>query len=373
MVYKQPKSKYWWYKFTWEGEPVRKSSRQTNRRIALQIEAAHKTQLAKGEVGIEDRKPVPTLREFAERDFMPYIAATKVKLKTLAYYQNGTKNIVRFDPLAGKRMDKLTTEPIGAYIANRQQGGLAVSSINRELQVLRRMFALAQEWGRVEKALPKVRMIAGEKHRERILTTDEEIRYFAAASSEEMKAHHADPMLLHDVTRILMECGMRPEECFRLTWANLVGGQIEIHYGKTDNARRRIPFSARVALILKMRKNLSTEEWVFPARTKSGHIEPSSLKKRHIRACKIASIKKFELYTLRHTCLTRWAPHMDPWTLHKLAGHRDMAVTKRYVHPQEHTIRDAIERAHTAQAGHTFGHTDPEGADQERVDIAPSH
>jgi integrase len=42
----------------------------------------------------------------------------------------------------------------------------------------------------------------------------------------------------------------------------------------------------------------------------------------------------FEFYTLRHTCLTRWAPHMDPWALDYLAGHRDMNITKRYIHPQ---------------------------------------
>ena len=30
-VYKQPKSKYWWYKFTWNGEPIRESTKQTNK------------------------------------------------------------------------------------------------------------------------------------------------------------------------------------------------------------------------------------------------------------------------------------------------------------------------------------------------------
>jgi integrase len=70
-----------------------------------------------------------------------------------------------------------------------------------------------------------------------------------------------------------------------------------------------------------------------------------------------AELKDFELYTLRHTCLTQWAPHMDPWTLAYLAGHRDMNITKRYVHPQEQTIRDAMERAAIAKSGHTFGHT----------------
>ena len=110
--------------------------------------------------------------------------------------------------------------------------------------------------------------------------------------------------------------------------------------------------------------------WVFPTETKSGHIEPSSLKKQHLKAIvegtrifreeterKDAQLAAFDLYTLRHTCLTRWAPHMDPWTLAYLAGHRNMNTTKRYVHPQEQTIRAAMDRAQVAKSGHTSGHT----------------
>ena len=65
-VYKQPKSKYWWYKFVWNGKPVRESTKQTNMRIAEQMEAARRTQLAKGEVGIRDMARIPKLAEFAE-------------------------------------------------------------------------------------------------------------------------------------------------------------------------------------------------------------------------------------------------------------------------------------------------------------------
>ena len=75
-VYKQTKSKYWWYKFTWNGEPIRESTKQTNKRVAEQMEAAHRTALAKGEVGIRDKKPVPTLKDFAERDFLPFVRST---------------------------------------------------------------------------------------------------------------------------------------------------------------------------------------------------------------------------------------------------------------------------------------------------------
>ena len=48
---------------------------------------------------------------------------------------------------------------------------------------------------------------------------------------------------------------------------------------------------------------------------------------------------------------------MDPWPLAYLAGHRDMNITKRYVHPQEQTIHAAMDRASIARRGHTSGHT----------------
>ncbi len=68
-VYKR--GNVWWYKFTWNGEQIRESTKQSNKRVAEQIESAHKTSLAKGEVGIRDRVPVPTLRDFAKNDFTP--------------------------------------------------------------------------------------------------------------------------------------------------------------------------------------------------------------------------------------------------------------------------------------------------------------
>jgi hypothetical protein len=76
-----------------------------------------------------------------------------------------------------------------------------------------------------------------------------------------------------------------------------------------------------------------SEEWIFPAGTKSSHIEKSTLKKQHPKACTIAKLAPFPLYTLRHTCLTRWAAYMDPYTLAYLAGHSDFSTTRRYASP----------------------------------------
>ena len=105
---------------------------------------------------------------------------------------------------------------------------------------------------------------------------------------------------------------------------------------------------------LEMRGETRKNDWVFPASTSSGHIEKSSIRKQHLKACKLAGMEAFPLYTLRHTCLTRWAAYMDPYTLAYLAGHSDFAITKRYVHPQVQTVRDAMERARGGQSGHTF-------------------
>jgi hypothetical protein len=99
-VYKR--GKIWWYKFNWGGQTIRESTKQSNKRIAEQMEATHKTSLAKGEVGLRDRKPAPTLRQFAEGDFLPFARSTfAAKPKTLEYYENGVKSLLAFQKNRG--------------------------------------------------------------------------------------------------------------------------------------------------------------------------------------------------------------------------------------------------------------------------------
>src|ERR1700722_3303035 len=146
------RGKIWWYRFTWRGESFRESTKQTNKRVAEQIEAAHKTSLAKGEVGIRDRKAAATIRQFAVSDFLPFCRSTFVaKPKTLGYYENGTARLLEYPAIADESLDTITTEKIAEYARRRQDAGMKIATVNRELQVLRRMFALAMEWGKVER------------------------------------------------------------------------------------------------------------------------------------------------------------------------------------------------------------------------------
>jgi len=383
-IYKQKGSKNWWYKFNWNGALVRESTKQTNKRIAEQMAASHRASLAKGDVGIRDKKPAPTVQEFAEQDFLPFIESRFLeKPKTLEYYRNGVKNILGFAPLASCRLDSVTADKIGSFISKRRSLGLMVTSINRQLEVLRRMFTLATEWGKLNGNAPRVEMLSGENHRERVVRHDEESRYLDAAAQHaqdlerryqealhglrtirgEVPLKPEDPFLLRDVAVVLLDCALRPEECFRLLWEDVRGGALHVLFGKTANARRRIPLTERVTARLEERKAAAKNRCVFPAPTKTGHIEKSTLKKQHKRACKLAKLEDFTLYTFRHTCLTRWAEVMDPYTLAYLAGHSDFSTTKRYVHPQTETVLAAFERARQARTGHSFRHSDEKPAE----------
>ena len=162
-----------------------------------------------------------------------------------------------------------------------------------------------------------------------------------------------DAYLLRDVSTILIDCGLRPEECHRLRWENIRDGAIEIFTGKRKASRRRIPASPRVISILEMRRTSSLSDWIFPADTHSGHIETGTLKKQHAKVLSASKVPAIVPYDLRHTCLTRWAKVMDPFTLKKLAGHADLNTTMRYVHLNDEDVRVAMEKA---QGGHKIGH-----------------
>ncbi len=365
-VYKR--GRVWWYRFVWNGESIRESTKQTNKRTAEQIEAAHKTSLAKGEVGIRDKKPVPILGQFMEQDFLPFVRTTKAsKPNTVRFYKNSVANLKAYSKLAGLRLDEITAEHITGFVAHRQTAKVQVSTMNADLVALRRVYSISRSSGvGSQTVLPRVRMLPGENRRERVLTPEgrsnstsrqqltwgtnsvmpigtlfEGIR----AVKRGQAPRKPDAYLLRDAATILIDTGLRPDECFRLKWAdNIRDGAIEIHSGKGRGSRRRIPASQRVLSVLEMRRVGQVSEWIFPAPTKSGHVEASTLKKQHTAALKASGVAPFVLYTFRHTCITRWAKYMDPFTLHVLAGHTDMNTTKRYVHPSDEDIREAMNR-----------------------------
>jgi integrase len=117
-----------------------------------------------------------------------------------------------------------------------------------------------------------------------------------------------DAFVLRDVITTLLDCGLRPEECFRLTPESIRDGAIWNYRGKRKASRRRIRMTDRVRGFLDMRLSQFGETgWLFPSETRSCHMEPSSIRKQHAKALAASRVAPFELYVLRHTCLSRWA------------------------------------------------------------------
>ena len=349
MIYKR--GRIYWYKFVFNGQLIRESSKQGNDKIARQMEAAHRTALAKGEAGFREKKASTTLAEFCENRFGPWVRATNAPKTWLDFYRVGVRAIQSCRPLANAKLDEITSEMCAAFGAYRQSQGLMVSSANSSLRVLRRALRLATEWGLLE-TMPRIRMLPGERHREHVVTREEEERYLAAAR---------EPLGL--VATVLADTGMRPEECYRMrwegvTWSNGRNGSILVTHGKTAAARRVLPLTARVRLVLETRWNGTgrpAEGWIWPAPTRSGHLDKSSLKRQHGNALKISKVRPFVLYSLRHTFLTRLGESgCDAWTLARIAGHSSIAISARYVHPSEDAVLSAIERL----GGHKNGHSE---------------
>src|SRR5215469_9585765 len=137
----------------WQGRLVRESTKQGNDRIARQMESAYRTALAKGEVGMRERKSVPTLTEFIEKRFEPWVESVfSAKPKTRIWYRNGMRRLLSYAPLASCPLSEITGESVSTYVAHRRSCKLEVSSVNRELQVLRRVLRVAAEWGVIDSA-----------------------------------------------------------------------------------------------------------------------------------------------------------------------------------------------------------------------------
>src|SRR4028119_1040306 len=75
-LYKRPNSKYWWMKFTFDGQLIQQSTQVANKRDAATVESAYRIQLALGKIGIEPKVKAPTFSKAVD-DFLVW---SKTKL-----------------------------------------------------------------------------------------------------------------------------------------------------------------------------------------------------------------------------------------------------------------------------------------------------
>ena len=169
--------------------------------------------------------------------------------------------------------------------------------------------------------------------------------------------------MLHDVATVLLDTGMRPEECHHLTWENAnwdAGrhGTVMITRGKTKAARRLLPMTPRVRTVLELRWEGAGKPysgWVWPANTRSGHMEHDTLQSpAQERSGGVQGPTVRDLLVAAYVPNAAGESGCDAWTLARIAGHSNIAISQRYVHPSGDAVLFAMSRL----GGHNTGHTE---------------
>jgi integrase len=337
----------YWYHFLFNGEHIQASTKQGNPRTARQIEAAHRTALAKGDAGIRERKVAPEFREFAKRFIAHVEARHENKPQTVRFYAAKLSRLLEYQPIATTRLDRIDEGVIDAYVVARR-GSVEPATVNRELATLRRMLRLAYEWRDIQR-VPRIRLLTGERMRDFVLSRQQEARYLAAC---------AQP--LRDVAILMLETGLRIGEALRLEWADVTlepikgsrFGFLRVREGKSKNARRVVPLTDRAAAMLRERVESSSAPFVFANRGGEAYLVTSlNHVHRDAFAPKVNGKRvpifpgDFVLHSLRHTMLTRLGESgVDAFTIMRIAGHSSIVVSQRYIHPTPEAVERAFER-----------------------------
>lgn len=335
------RGKVYWYHFVFNGEHVQRSTKQGNAKVARQMEAAYRTALAKGEVGIVEKVPAPALKDFAQRFIDAIEVRCAAKPRTIEFYAQQLKRLLDYEALANSRLDRISEGLIESFIQYRIQQKVMPATVNRALATLRRLLRLAYDWKVIDRA-PKIVLLNGERTREFVLSYKAEEPYLSAASKS-----------LRDIAILILDTGLRAGEALSLEWENvhfdpLKGaklGFVHVGKGKSKNAKRNLSITNRVRQMLEERFKDHKTEWVFPAPDGTPMLV-SSLDHLHNEVRETLKLNpEFVIHSLRHTFLTRLGESgADAFTIMKLAGHSSITMAQRYVHPTPEAMERAMER-----------------------------
>jgi integrase len=204
-----------------------------------------------------------------------------------------------------------------------------ISTVNRELAVLKTFFTKAIEWGYCkENPAKRVKLFKGVTRRLRYLMPDEVQRLISNCSD------HLRPIVI-----VAVHTGMRKGETLSLKWEQVDFEKSIITLTDTKNNEcRYVPMDETVKTTLKAIEKKG--DYVFRG-LKEGRplvwIEMSFHK-----ALEKSGIEDFKIHDLRHTFASNliMSGKVDLMTLKELLGHKTIEMTLRYAHlAPDHKMR----------------------------------
>lgn len=251
----------WHYRFEFDGREVSGTTHlaatERNRTSALQREAEHRQALRDGRLGIrrlEVRQMSDGVQDFlkwAEAEYRAHPSThrrLKVSFSSLSSFFG--KDVVSL--IDGGRIEAFKTWRI-------QEHHVRDVTLRHDLDALSKFFgfALKNNWCRENPVRHVTIPSDAEAHRIHSVSEQEAKIYFRHA------ARNRD---LYDLTRIILDQGMRPEEVLSLakTDVDLERDQVNIRLGKSKAARRTLDLTSETRTILASRM-ASPGQWIFPS------------------------------------------------------------------------------------------------------------
>lgn len=239
-----------------------------------------------------------------------------------------------------------------AFVAKRLSSGISVATVNKDITTLKRVFNLAIEpRGYIredQNPFAKIKRRKKTPKALRYVTVEEYNRLFKAA----------DDLWWQGVIAVAYGSGLRREEIFNLTWADIdiANKQIKVTAKETtpetvewepkDHEIRVVPMSSQVRQILDDIRLLCpaghSYPFIAPARMKLIHkrvragtwnsvCQSHNNVTRDFRVLlKRAGVPKCTLHDLRRSAITNWAQYLPIQVVQQLAGHSNITTTRKY-------------------------------------------
>lgn len=352
-----------------DGQRVRKALKGVRTRAeAVKVLNAEVSDAQRGKYHFQKRKI--TFKEMADLFLEKYSEPNKRSWKsTDRVYTRNMK------PFFGEiKLAKITPLMIEDYKIERLSNGkgrrpgerVSNSTINRELQCLRKMFNKAIDWGfATQNPVNKVDFLPEDENpRKRMLSLDEEARFAAVAP----------PYLLH-IVLVAAYTGMRREKVLTLRWEHVDFGKKEVEVVKSKSGKDRIMemHDNVFNLLTMLRLKNGQSEYVFVnPRTGKPYMD---IRRSFKTACKKAGITGLHFHDLRHTFGSRLAWVTDLNTVKESMGHAKLTTTQRYLHSNAERKREAVNSMarHVYDFGLQWQNSDKRATSNDEADaITPS-
>ncbi len=222
---------------------------------------------------------------------------------------------------------------------------------NRTIEVVSKMFNLAEEWGlRPEGTNPR-RGIKKypEKKRERFLSAGELQRVGEVLS--EMETERVEMSSAIAATRLLMLTGCRLNEILKLRWdhVRLRAGELQLPDSKTG--RKVVQLGDAAVAVIAAIPRLEGNPWVITGRLEGASLTDLQPFWQRVRAR--AGLNGVRIHDLRHTFASiAAAKGMSLPMIGKLLGHTQVQTTARYAHLAQGTVKQAANDVSDVIAGH---------------------